>query len=57
MMSWKRASLAKAFWPLRYVFVLALAIGGLIWALQSGAEFDWPNGYVPWGLVGNGCSN
>ncbi|MBT6342717.1 MAG: heme lyase CcmF/NrfE family subunit [Tateyamaria sp.] len=44
MMSWKRASLAKAFWPLRYVFVLALAIGGLIWALQSGRSLIGPMG-------------
>ncbi|MEL6241374.1 MAG: heme lyase CcmF/NrfE family subunit [Pseudomonadota bacterium] len=44
MMPWKRASVARAFRPLRYVFVLALAIGGLVWAMQTGRSLVGPVG-------------
>lgn len=44
MMPWKRASLAKTIRPLRFVFVLALAIGGLAWAMQSGRSLIGPMG-------------
>ena len=44
MMPWKRASIARAFRPLRYVFVLALAIGGLVWAMQTGRSLVGPVG-------------
>ncbi|TMM54881.1 heme lyase CcmF/NrfE family subunit [Sulfitobacter sabulilitoris] len=43
-MPWKRASLARAIWPLRYVFVLALAIGGLVFAMQTGRGLVGPVG-------------
>ena len=44
MMPWKRASIARAFRPLRYVFVLALAVGGLVWAMQTGRSLVGPVG-------------
>ena len=44
MMPWKRARLSKAMRPLRYVFVLALAIGGLAWTMQSGRSLIGPMG-------------
>lgn len=44
MMPWKRASLTKAMRPLRYAFVLAIAIAGLAWAMQSGRSLIGPMG-------------
>jgi cytochrome c-type biogenesis protein CcmF len=44
MMPWKRASIAKAVRPLRYVFMLAVAIGGLVWTLQTGRSLLGPMG-------------
>ncbi len=44
MMPWKRARVARAFYPLRYVFVLALAIGGLVWTMQTGRGLLGPVG-------------
>ena len=44
MMPWKRGSIARAFHPLRYVFVAALAIAGLAWALQTGRSLIGPMG-------------
>jgi cytochrome c-type biogenesis protein CcmF len=43
-MPWKRASLARAVRPLRYVFVLALAIAGLAYAMQTGRSLLGPIG-------------
>lgn len=43
-MPWKRALLRRAMYPLRYVFVLALAIGGLVYAMQSGRSLLGPIG-------------
>ncbi|WP_220799554.1 MULTISPECIES: heme lyase CcmF/NrfE family subunit [Roseobacter] len=43
-MPWKRAHIARALKPLRYVFVLALAIGGLAYAMQSGRSLLGPIG-------------
>ncbi|WP_281991928.1 heme lyase CcmF/NrfE family subunit [Sulfitobacter geojensis] len=44
VMPWKRATLAKAFKPLRYVFLLALAVGGLTYAMQTGRSMIGPVG-------------
>ena len=43
-MPWKRARIARAVKPLRYVFVLALAIGGLAYAMQTGRSLLGPIG-------------
>ncbi|MEO0401543.1 MAG: heme lyase CcmF/NrfE family subunit [Pseudomonadota bacterium] len=44
MVPWKRGQVARAMRPLRYVFVLAVAIGGLVWAMQSGRSLIGPMG-------------
>ncbi|MEP6197037.1 MAG: heme lyase CcmF/NrfE family subunit [Erythrobacter sp.] len=44
MMPWKRGQVMRAMRPLRYVFVLALALGGLAWALQTGRSLVGPMG-------------
>ncbi|QFT60231.1 Cytochrome c-type biogenesis protein CcmF [Sulfitobacter sp. THAF37] len=44
VLPWKRARLARAVRPLRYAFVLALAVGGLAWAMQSGRSLLGPMG-------------
>ena len=44
MMPWKRASIARAVRPLRYAFVLALAVGGLAWAMNTGRSLTGPMG-------------
>ncbi|MEM6889093.1 MAG: heme lyase CcmF/NrfE family subunit [Pseudomonadota bacterium] len=41
---WKRARLLKAMRPLRYVFALAIAIGGLVYTMQSGRSLLGPIG-------------
>lgn len=43
-MPWKRARVLRAMRPLRYVFVLALAVGGLAYAMQSGRSLLGPIG-------------
>ncbi|WP_439149668.1 heme lyase CcmF/NrfE family subunit [Sulfitobacter sp.] len=43
-MPWKRAYLGRALKPLRYVFVLAIAVGGLAFAIQSGRSLLGPIG-------------
>jgi cytochrome c-type biogenesis protein CcmF len=43
-MPWKRARILRAMRPLRYVFVLALAVGGLAYAMQSGRSLLGPIG-------------
>jgi len=43
-MPWKRAGIIKAFKPLRYVFLLALAVGGLTYAMQTGRSMIGPIG-------------
>jgi cytochrome c-type biogenesis protein CcmF len=42
MMSWKRAKLGRSVHALRYVFLLAIAIGGLVWAMQTGQSVIGP---------------
>ena len=44
MLPWKRAQIKKAIYPLRYAFVLALAIAGLVWAMQTGRSVLGPMG-------------
>ncbi|MGJ8545178.1 MAG: heme lyase CcmF/NrfE family subunit [Sulfitobacter sp.] len=43
-MPWKRAQVARSLRPLRMVFVLAFALAGLAWALQSGRSLIGPMG-------------
>ncbi len=43
-MPWKRARIRRAIWPLRYVFLLALAVAGLAFTLQSGRSMLGPVG-------------
>ncbi|EEB83177.1 cytochrome c-type biogenesis protein CcmF [Roseobacter sp. GAI101] len=43
-MPWKRAHLGRALKPLRYVFVLAIAVGGLAFAMQTGRSLLGPVG-------------
>jgi len=53
-MPWKRASLARALWPLRYVFVLAVAIGLLVYVMQTGRSVLGPFGMflAAWVVMG-----
>ncbi len=44
MLPWKRASLARAMRPLWGVLALALAIGALVWAMQTGRSALGPVG-------------
>ena len=43
-MPWKRAKIMRALYPLRYAFVLAVALGGLAFAMQSGRGLLGPIG-------------
>lgn len=44
VLPWKRARIFRAMRPLRYVFLLALAIGGLTFAMQTGRSMIGPVG-------------
>ncbi|MEP2471652.1 MAG: cytochrome c-type biogenesis CcmF C-terminal domain-containing protein, partial [Paracoccaceae bacterium] len=44
MMPWKRGQISRAMRPLRYVFMLALAFGGLAWAMNTGRSLTGPMG-------------
>jgi cytochrome c-type biogenesis protein CcmF len=44
MMPWKRGSIGRAILPLRGALVLALALGALIWAMQTGRSALGPVG-------------
>ncbi len=44
MLPWKRGRLGRTTWSLRYVFVLALALAVLVWALQTGRSALGPVG-------------
>ncbi|MDK3072464.1 heme lyase CcmF/NrfE family subunit [Sedimentitalea sp. JM2-8] len=46
MLPWKRGRLGRAMWPLRYAFVLALALGVLAWAMQTGRSALGPVGLM-----------
>lgn len=54
MLPWKRAQLKRAMYPLRYAFVLALAVGGLVWAMQTGRSMLGPIGVflAAWVVMG-----
>ena len=54
MMPWKRAEIKRAFYPLRYTFVLALAIAGLVWVMQTGRSILGPIGVflAAWVVMG-----
>ncbi len=56
VMPWKRARIGAALWPLRYVFVLALAVAGLAFAMQSGRSMLGPMGLFlgAWLIMGTG---
>ncbi|MEL7098971.1 MAG: heme lyase CcmF/NrfE family subunit [Pseudomonadota bacterium] len=44
MLAWKRARIGKAMRPLRFVFLAAVAIAGLVWAMQTGNSLGGPIG-------------
>lgn len=44
MLPWKRARLARAFRPLIPALILALAVFGLVWAMQTGRSLLGPTG-------------
>ncbi|WP_025053232.1 heme lyase CcmF/NrfE family subunit [Sulfitobacter noctilucae] len=44
VLPWKRANILRAMKPLRYVFLLAIAVGGLAYAMQSGRSLIGPVG-------------
>jgi cytochrome c-type biogenesis protein CcmF len=61
MVPWKRGQLTRAMRPLRYAFVLALALGGLAWALQTGRSLIGPMGaflgaWIVMGAIVDLCS-
>jgi cytochrome c-type biogenesis protein CcmF len=53
-MPWKRAHMSRALYPLRYAFIAAVAIGGLVWAMQTGRSLIGPVGMFlgAWVLMG-----
>ncbi|MDW3222218.1 MAG: heme lyase CcmF/NrfE family subunit [Paracoccaceae bacterium] len=53
-MPWKRARMMRALRPLRYLFLLAVAIGGLVFAMQSGRTLLGPIGMflAAWVIMG-----
>jgi cytochrome c-type biogenesis protein CcmF len=44
MIPWKRGVVSRAFAPLKYVFLLAIALGGLAWSMQTGRSAVGPVG-------------
>jgi len=44
MLPWKRGRLGRVAWSLRYVFMLALALALLVWAMQTGRSTLGPVG-------------
>ncbi len=46
MLPWKRGRLGRAAWPLRHALVLALALGGLAWTIQTGRGMLGPVGLM-----------
>ncbi|MCR9126135.1 MAG: heme lyase CcmF/NrfE family subunit [Rhodobacteraceae bacterium] len=44
MIPWKRGQVARALRPLRYGFILALAVAALVWAMQTGRSALGPLG-------------
>ncbi len=56
MLPWKRAKVAKTVISLRYAFVLALALAGLVWAMQSGRSLLGPVGVLLGAWVVSGAA-
>ncbi len=56
MLPWKRGRLGRTAWSLRYVFVLAVALGVLAWAMQTGRSALGPVGLFlgSWMVFGAG---
>ncbi|MCA0872865.1 heme lyase CcmF/NrfE family subunit [Seohaeicola saemankumensis] len=46
MLPWKRGRLGRTAWSLRYVFVLCLALAGLVWVMQTGNSLLGPVGLL-----------
>ena len=46
LMPWKRARIGRALWSLRYAAVLAIALAGLAWTLQTGRSLLGPVGLL-----------
>ena len=44
LVPWKRGTLTRAVQPMRYALVLALALAGLVWAVQTGRSLLGPVG-------------
>ena len=44
LVPWKRGTLVRAVQPMRYALVLALALAGLVWAVQTGRSLLGPVG-------------
>lgn len=44
MLPWKRGRLGRTAWSLRYAFVLSVALGVLVWAMQTGQSALGPVG-------------
>ena len=44
MLPWKRGKFRRTLWKLRYAFVLAVALAGLAWSMQSGKTLLGPVG-------------
>jgi cytochrome c-type biogenesis protein CcmF len=44
LLPWKRARLGRALWTLRYAGFLAIALAGLVWAMQTGRSLLGPIG-------------
>jgi cytochrome c-type biogenesis protein CcmF len=44
LIPWKRGKIGRALWSLRYAAVLALAVTGLVWAMQTGRSIVGPMG-------------
>ncbi|MEP3947584.1 heme lyase CcmF/NrfE family subunit [Ascidiaceihabitans sp.] len=55
MLPWKRGQLTRAMVPLKYAFLLAFAIGGLVWAMQTGRSLLGPIGVflAAWLIMGS----
>ncbi|MEP3786530.1 heme lyase CcmF/NrfE family subunit [Ascidiaceihabitans sp.] len=55
MLPWKRGQLTRAMAPLKYAFLLAFAIGGLVWAMQTGRSLLGPIGVflAAWLIMGS----
>ena len=55
LVPWKRGTLTRAVQPMRYALVLALALAGLVWAVQTGRSLLGPVGVFlgAWLVIGS----